>query len=271
MKTRVLTALALLPVVLGVLLAQSPWPTAVLATLVAYLGMRELTYLVSKGKSNVAIPSPFMMAGTAIIAFQPTPEVLRFVLVFASLMTLGGVIALLKLAKGVRALPLRGLASGWLMGPLLAMVALQAGGVGTPLGSAFALNLVLMLVLPIWAGDTAAIFVGKAWGKRPLAPQISPNKTWEGAIGSLVASVVVAAAAGSFLGIGWGLGVACGVLAGVLGQLGDLLESALKRSSGLKDSGSLLPGHGGILDRIDSLLLAAPFVAALLLLTRSAG
>jgi phosphatidate cytidylyltransferase len=123
----------------------------------------------------------------------------------------------------------------------------------------------LLAVVPVWAGDIAGIFVGRAWGRRPLAPQISPNKTVEGAVGNLLACLAAGAALGVWTGFGPGLGLAAGALGGTFGQAGDLFESSLKRSAGVKDSGNLLPGHGGILDRIDSLLFALPVVAVLLI------
>lgn len=145
-------------------------------------------------------------------------------------------------------------------------------------------SLVLFLLLVVWAGDVAAYYVGRAWGRRKLAPALSPGKTWEGAAASMAGSVLVAA---GLVGLAvlqqqpWNSVVlswlerACPsailsypdelwywlVLAAVINvaaQVGDLAESALKRSAGVKDSGTLLPGHGGVLDRIDALLLAAP-------------
>jgi phosphatidate cytidylyltransferase len=133
-------------------------------------------------------------------------------------------------------------------------------------------SLVVFLLFAVWAGDIVALYVGRAWGKRKLAPTISPNKTWAGAIGSVLGSVLVT---GGLYGLSmelarWNVGrlsfadevwwywlVMAGVV-NVAAQVGDLAESALKRSAGVKDSGSLLPGHGGVLDRIDALLLAAP-------------
>jgi len=133
-------------------------------------------------------------------------------------------------------------------------------------------SLVAFLLCAVWAGDTAAYYVGRAWGRHKMAPTLSPNKTWEGAIGSMAGSLL---STGVLLGlaqllqmwdVGWlsysdgawwyWLGIA--VVVNVAAQVGDLAESALKRSAGVKDSGSLLPGHGGVLDRIDALLLAAP-------------
>lgn len=120
--------------------------------------------------------------------------------------------------------------------------------------------LIFFLMLVTWASDAAAYYVGKTWGSRPLAPSLSPNKTVEGFVGGLVAAPLIA-----WLSHLWFLPavtpVDClilGMLFTVLGLLGDLSESALKRYAGVKDSGSLIPGHGGMLDRVDSLLLNAP-------------
>jgi phosphatidate cytidylyltransferase len=111
-----------------------------------------------------------------------------------------------------------------------------------------------------WGMDTAAYSVGKMWGRRKLCPKISPGKTVEGSIAALFAAVLIVS------GLGWWFGsllwqwqaALLGVILGVVGQLGDLSESKLKRWAGVKDSGAILPGHGGILDRFDSLLFCAP-------------
>jgi phosphatidate cytidylyltransferase len=134
-------------------------------------------------------------------------------------------------------------------------------------------SLLTFLFAVVWVGDTAALVVGKTYGSSQLAPTISPNKTWEGAIASVVSSVLITflliflseqlsqrsitALAYPGATLHW---VLLAVVLNVVAQLGDLAESALKRGAGMKDSGRLLPGHGGILDRIDALLLAAPFL-----------
>jgi phosphatidate cytidylyltransferase len=121
---------------------------------------------------------------------------------------------------------------------------------------------VLIALLPLWAGDSAAIFAGKAFGKHPMAPTISPKKTWEGGIANFLACVLTAWGVGVWIGLPVGHAVAVGVSTGILGQVGDLGQSWLKRKVGVKDSGTFLPGHGGFLDRLDSLLLSAlPTVA----------
>ncbi|HEY5889983.1 MAG TPA: phosphatidate cytidylyltransferase, partial [Acidimicrobiia bacterium] len=120
---------------------------------------------------------------------------------------------------------------------------------------------ILFLVLLIACNDMGAYFVGRSFGKRPLAPSVSPNKTLEGFFGGFIASVVVASILTTFPAwdaIGIARGIALAAVVSFFGPLGDLIESMMKRSIGVKDMGSVLPGHGGMLDRIDSFLLAVP-------------
>jgi phosphatidate cytidylyltransferase len=125
------------------------------------------------------------------------------------------------------------------------------------------LEVLLVLVL-VWIADTAAYFVGRAWGRRKLAPAISPAKTWEGAAGGLIGALAYAIIGGFWIqGIAWAPFLAAAALLGMVSIVGDLFESAAKRQAGVKDSGSLLPGHGGILDRIDSATAALPLAALL--------
>ena len=111
----------------------------------------------------------------------------------------------------------------------------------------------------VWAGDVAAYLVGSRWGRRRLAPRLSPGKTWEGSAAALAVGVAAGAALGPLLAAvpSWG-GAVVGAATVALGQAGDLWESACKRAAGVKDSGAAVPGHGGVLDRFDSLLFAAP-------------
>ena len=113
-----------------------------------------------------------------------------------------------------------------------------------------------------WVGDTAAMFVGRKFGRRKLSPVVSPGKTWEGAAASALASVVLGFALFNNFGprMPWWMILALSVFGNVAGQFGDLAESAIKRGAGMKDSGTSLPGHGGWLDRIDSSLFAIPAV-----------
>jgi len=121
-------------------------------------------------------------------------------------------------------------------------------------------QLVLFLVGVTWAGESAAYLVGSSVGRRRLAPVLSPGKTVEGAIAQVIVSIAAALALGFWLLPACGLlgAAGAGVVLGVIGQVGDLAESAIKRSIGTKDTGDLIPGHGGMLDRIDSLLFNAP-------------
>lgn len=148
----------------------------------------------------------------------------------------------------------------WLLIPVLfAVLALMSSWEFFPL--VFALAVVVF-------GDTGAYFSGRALGSRKLAPRLSPNKTVEGAVGGLVSSVVGAVIVSQFapVAVSWIMVVMLALVAGVLGQIGDLAESGLKRWSGYKDSGAFLPGHGGALDRVDSLLFVLPLVCCSFLL-----
>ncbi|MBF8258036.1 MAG: hypothetical protein HW377_410 [Actinobacteria bacterium] len=127
---------------------------------------------------------------------------------------------------------------------------------------------VLMGIVAVAAGDTLAYFVGKAAGKRPLAPRISPNKTLEGAAGGLAASMLFGGVYAAFFlpGVPAWYSISASAAAGVAGQCGDLFESMLKRAAGVKDSGGLLPGHGGLLDRADGIIAAGPVLHLLAVL-----
>jgi phosphatidate cytidylyltransferase len=121
-------------------------------------------------------------------------------------------------------------------------------------------RLLLFALTLTWAADTAAYFAGRAFGKHPLAPHISPKKTWEGSLASMIGSLLVAYAFSYWIKIPLPHLFAMAALGNIAGQMGDLLESAYKRSAGVKDSGGLLPGHGGVLDRIDALILCIPVI-----------
>ncbi|MBI2782280.1 MAG: phosphatidate cytidylyltransferase [Chloroflexi bacterium] len=117
---------------------------------------------------------------------------------------------------------------------------------------------ILVLVLVVWAFDTFAYFTGRRFGRRPFMAHISPSKTLEGVIGGLVASALVGAVLVAALGRPWLAGLGFGLVLAAAAQAGDLAESMLKRAAGAKESGTLIPGHGGMLDRVDSFLFAAP-------------
>ena len=118
--------------------------------------------------------------------------------------------------------------------------------------------LMLFVAVCVWATDTFAYLIGRTVGKHKLAPRLSPGKTVEGALGGLLGAVCAGMAFGHWIHLSLATGLAVGAIAGTVGQIGDLFESALKRELGIKDFGRLLPGHGGVLDRFDSLLFVAP-------------
>jgi phosphatidate cytidylyltransferase len=156
----------------------------------------------------------------------------------------------------VEALPAAGISSSALLlvaFPLSFTIRLHGG-------TSYGPRLLLFALVLTWAADTAAYFVGRAVGKHPLAPHLSPKKTWEGSVGSMIGSLLIACAFSFWISIPLLHLLAMAVLGNVAGQMGDLLESAYKRSAGVKDSGGLLPGHGGVLDRIDALILCIPVI-----------
>ena len=125
----------------------------------------------------------------------------------------------------------------------------------------------LWLLVVIWSTDTAAYEVGRRIGKHKLAPTVSPNKTVEGAVAGIIAAFVIGGGyALLIMDINWISILAVPILISAIGQLGDLLESRIKRLAGVKDSGRLFPGHGGVLDRFDSIMLSSPFMCLFLLI-----
>jgi phosphatidate cytidylyltransferase len=261
-RSRVLTAIGLAPFVLGAFFCASPWPFLLLALATLALCTVELDGLL-KLAMNLAMP---VWVVTYFICFRLTAPHPHLNKIVWPLLAVGGLaagcIATLHRARRQESALGAIFAPLWIVAPLASLVLLHSD---VPKGTTwFFANSALMAILPIWAGDTAAIFAGKAFGKHPLAPSISPNKTVEGAIANLLACVLIAVPLGMWIGHSWWISAICGVLAGTLGQVGDLFESSIKRQVGVKDTGTLLPGHGGLLDRIDSLLFTAPAVFAVL-------
>jgi len=263
---RVLTAAVLIPLVLLLVFKGSLLALTLASALVAGLAAWEFCALADA--SGARTPRVVVMVAIALLFLcsYRSPEyeapllgamsfVLFAVCVFrAQSASLNRV--LLDTGSSIFALLYCGLA-------MTALPAISAQGNGP--------SLLLFLFFTVWTGDIAALYVGRNFGRKKLAPALSPGKSWEGAIASVAGSLLVTAAlvlVASELerrGIEWlsypgsaGRWLALAVLLNVAAQLGDLLESAIKRGAGVKDSGTLLPGHGGVLDRIDALLLAAP-------------
>ncbi|HLV94744.1 MAG TPA: phosphatidate cytidylyltransferase [Candidatus Acidoferrales bacterium] len=164
-----------------------------------------------------------------------------------------------------------GLATRWPLRDVLPAISISSAGllfVALPFSylarinevERFGRELILFTLALIWAGDTLAYFTGKFVGRVPMAPALSPKKTWEGAVANVVGSLLVAWAASRWMDMDAGTLLFIAGAANIAGQMGDLIESAYKRGANVKDSGTIVPGHGGVLDRIDSLILAAPVV-----------
>jgi phosphatidate cytidylyltransferase len=253
---RLITAIGLI-VAAGYLIGWAPQLIFIAAALLmSVLGYREFAELV-KGHS---IPRPGIfgfLAGVFILLWPATPVRGISLLTIISLLTVAAFITSLRYLNLRDVLPQVAcafLGAFYTFAPWRFSIDLRRQSVYL-LFFALALN---------WAGDSTAYYVGRAFGKHPLAPIVSPKKSWEGAIGSVLGSVLFGVLyLGHFMPqIAWWNVTLMAVLANIAGQFGDLAESAMKRGAGVKDSGSLLPGHGGILDRIDSSLFALPVVYA---------
>lgn len=280
LKQRVITAIVLLAVLLGTLLAPHPFPLVLLFTLAASCALWEwlrLTLTHPGGVLPVAIAvilgagllllgQQWMSDTPALWAVDARGQINRFLLPAVSLVWI-----IVATAMVVRGQSQTRSGSAWLsLFGVLAIIAVWAALVQLFLARG-AWFLVSLLAL-IWFADVAAYFCGKRFGKRKLAPRVSPGKTWEGAIGGVIAAAVWVCATtlwpGSFgdaLAQTWSVWVVfcIAVLLAALSIVGDLFESLLKRRAGFKDSSQLLPGHGGVYDRIDALLPVAPLALLL--------
>lgn len=253
MKERILVALVGIPLVLAAVCAPVPWVFWGLLVVAAWIAQNEFDRLLDPAPPFSGLNFAAGVASLLCVVFLEP-----FALPIFAAFTL---LALLVLSRtkprpnAFKAYPLIG---------LLPLAALQPLPARETIGPSY----VLMALVPLWVGDSAAYFIGKAFGKHKFAPSISPNKTWEGAIANLLGCLLGAWLIGEWLKVPLGVSLACGAVSGILGQAGDLFESFLKRRAGVKDSGNLLPGHGGMLDRLDSLIATAPFVTLILLLAR---
>lgn len=234
------------------------WFLAILLTAVCLLAQYELYGLMRRAGLR-----PLVWWGLGIGAFVAVRTILPVAMPLALLGTLL-VLVLATFRHDDR--PIESLA-GTLLGVIYPTALLSFFldlrlGRGALLADSELFFLAFSILVLVWATDTAAYFVGKAIGMRPLAPKISPKKTWEGAIagalGALVVAVLLRLTVIDF--VPWTDVAVVALICGVASQLGDLAESAMKRSVGAKDSGALLPGHGGVLDRIDAIILAVPLV-----------
>ena len=152
-----------------------------------------------------------------------------------------------------------------------AIIGIREFYVDVPLSYSNGGLIIISIFITLWMTDSAAYFIGSAIGKHKLFPRVSPNKSWEGAIAGFVFAIITLVVLKSFLldFLSWVDIIAFGVILGVFGQVGDLIESLIKRDAGVKDSSSIIPGHGGIFDRFDSLLFSAPIVFLYLTLAQN--
>jgi phosphatidate cytidylyltransferase len=282
LRTRVLTALVLGPIVLAVAWFREPWLSLGVALVVA-IALWETTDLLQAAEFAVhrvaTLLAGLLVAGSILLPLTEPGIVLQ-----GEVLRLGMpmvVLALVVIGLSAAALrhqdPQAGLSSwmgsvfavAWLglLGPTLAVVGHLAPfpeDSSSPLGQfgwESGTGWLFVLFALVWSCDTGAYFVGRSIGKRKLHAQVSPGKTVEGYVGGIVVAALVTATLGwLLLGLGPAFGFALGAVTAAVAQRGDLAKSMLKRTAGRKDSGTILPGHGGVLDRIDSLLFAAPVV-----------
>ena len=241
---RLLTGAVLVPFAIFIIFRAPYWLFNFTSALLAFLCFFEFTRIVRGhgiegplwagypiGAAILSNYNPVALLGVLLLALGLTQDHMKQVLLYASAVLLG---CLYIFTAWRCAIDLRAIHSMWVLYALAAN----------------------------WVGDVAAYYTGRAFGRHKLAPVISPGKSWEGAIGSLLFSVAfgVVLAQQAQLPISIPNMVALSILVNIAGQLGDLAESALKRGAGIKDSGTLLPGHGGFLDRLDSSLFTLPVV-----------
>ena len=249
---RVVTAAVLIPLVLLILLKGSYLMLVVATGLVAALAAWEYSSIANSHGSQ--IPRALLLIGIVLLfaTIFRSPSLILPALGFFSLALL---IVCSFRSPLEQVLPDTAFSVFGLIycGLTLACVPLAWARPGGP-------SQVVFLLCIVWTGDVAALYVGRSFGRHKLAPRISPQKSWEGSAASLAGSLLIATVLAVFLHYPGALAswLALAVVLNVFAQVGYLVESAMKRGAGVKDSGALLPGHGGILDRIDALLLAAP-------------
>jgi phosphatidate cytidylyltransferase len=249
---RLLSALVGIPALVGLIAWGPPWLFTGLVLLLALIAQLELYRMFGEAGIEADRVVGLALGALVVLAFAAgRPVLLPLALSLAVIVVVA--LGLRRDAGTERAwigvtLTLLGVCyCAWLLGHAIWLRALPGGRALT----LFALGVT-------WCGESAAYFVGRRFGRRPLAPRVSPGKTVEGGVAQLIASAGVAVVAAPFVSLSIPEAVAVGLLLGVVGQIGDLSESFLKRSAGTKDAGHLIPGHGGLLDRLDSLLFNVP-------------
>jgi phosphatidate cytidylyltransferase len=268
---RLLTAAILIPLVIAAIWWGPTWLIAIVAALVAIAAMLEF-FSVAARLGFQAYRLWTCLAAAAVIAQQFYASRMASVNHLGDLLDRSPRISLeLVLFGFVLGVAVISLGSQRSLAEVLPSISVSAGGlvfVVLPFSAVVRLHgvdvvgrwLLLFTVVLVWVGDTLAYFVGRGIGRWKMAPQTSPNKTWEGAAANFLGALFVAAIFGYWTKVPPAHMLAMAAVGSVAGQIGDLFESAWKRNAGVKDSGTILPGHGGMLDRIDALILAAPAV-----------
>ena len=249
--TRIFSALAILAVVLGVILFLPLLATVLLANIVALLAFVEYAKLArSAGIQISSVPACAATLAT-VTTIALSPDSLPIVLMTSTVVLVATALTGDTLEQVLARVATAGFAIFYLGVPIGALAAVQVQ---------FGPQVMMVLLGAVIVSDTAQYYGGRTFGRHLLAPTVSPKKTIEGAVCGLVASGVALFVFGGLAmpGVGSGSHVLFGLLIAMLGIAGDLFESRLKRASDMKDSSTLIPGHGGVLDRIDGLLLAAP-------------
>lgn len=266
LRQRIITALILIPITLAILFYLPPMPFAMLMSFVTLGAAWEWTNLMGLKKVSRRWLYLALVAAIFIVALFKLPVLLLFVSTF--IWWLFATILIILYPRGSKWWSSSVLIRG-LMG-LFVLIPCWAAIIYIRIQQNDGIYALLFLFVLIWGADSAAYFVGKKWGKHKLAPHVSPGKSVEGMCGAIIFSLLIAVAVFWLCKIPlriWPWGVALALVTVLFSIMGDLFESMLKREAGLKDSGGLLPGHGGLLDRIDSLTAAAPvFVLGALVL-----
>jgi phosphatidate cytidylyltransferase len=254
---RILTALILVPVLIAVILWDSPVPMAIAIHLGVVIGLVELFWIALRDDPVwMRIAGVIMGFGVSITMYWcPVPGALSSALIIVTLAA-----ALLHLVRFGELGTAAARTSLMIFGILYIAVMLTPLALlkRLPEGS----DWIFLTLTVTWLSDTGAYFTGRALGRRKLYPAISPGKSVEGAIGGLGASLASAVVAKLWYmpQLSWVDAVLIALVGGALGQAGDLVESMIKRGYGVKDSGWVIPGHGGLLDRIDALLFSTPYI-----------
>ena len=255
LRERVLTAVVLVVVMLGVMLGLAPIATFWLVTVLVLIGAWEWAGFIGKGGAALRVGYSAFIAlciAASYFLYQDEPGFVR-----AAMWVAVGwwFVAFLWISLA----PTRVNAASAALAGVLSLVPCWLALAYFTLSTQSTYWVLFTLAL-VWAADTGAFFAGRAFGRVPLAPRVSPKKTWEGVVGGVLTSGLVAWIAATWLFTSvqvWPFVITC-IAVAALSIVGDLTESMLKRAAGIKDSGTLFPGHGGMLDRIDSVTAAAP-------------